>query len=417
MSADGIVRIEPDSTGKAIDTATFSRDGVQVYRQRVEAHLPAIGQDAAGRARVAQISTLFDGKTLRAENSLLWDTAGSGTATFEAGAIKMAVTAGQYLVRQSRTYAPYFSGKAQLAEITFDNFAPEAGLVKRYGYFSSSAVAPYTANFDGAYVEADENTHWLVVVNDGTEVLRIRRDNWDCAPALEDYDWDNFTVSLIDFLWLGGAVLRLMIKDPAGGFILAHTYNHAGSVAGTFMRSPNQPLRYEIRSTVGAGYLRAICGQIASEGSISESGAPLALRNGSLITCNNVGTIYALKGIKKVAAYRDIPVRVHSIGGGVSTSDFGLLLLLHNPTLSAPLTYAANSMISEGTATNQTVTATGRVLHATPLVSAGVTDPFVNSTLAWLSTAINDTPDELVLAYQLLTQQQSVSGVINLVEY
>lgn len=34
MSADGIVRIEPDSSGKAIDTATFSRDGVQVYRQR-----------------------------------------------------------------------------------------------------------------------------------------------------------------------------------------------------------------------------------------------------------------------------------------------------------------------------------------------------------------------------------------------
>jgi hypothetical protein len=417
MSADGIVRIEPDSSGKAIDTGTFTRDGVQVYRQRVEAHQPAIGQDAAGRTRVAQISTLFDGKTLRAENALMWDTAGTGTATFEVGTIKLAVTAGQYLVRQSRMYAPYFSGKAQLAEITFDNFAPEAGLIKRYGYFSSSAVAPYTANFDGTYVEADDNTHWLVVVNDGTEVLRIRRDNWDCAPALEDYDWDNFTVSLVDFLWLGGAVLRLFIKDPAGGFILAHTYNHAGSAAGTFMRSPNQPLRYEIRSTVGAGHLRAICGQIASEGSISESGQPLALRNSALVSANVVGTIYALKGVRKVAAYRDIPIRVHSVGGGVSTSDSGLLLLLRNPTLSAPMTWAANSMIEEGTATNQTVTNVGRILHATPLVSAGVADPFVNNTLAWLSTAINDATDDLVLAYQPLTVQQSVVGVMNLVEY
>lgn len=417
MSADSVVRIEPDSSGKAIDVAAFTRDGIPVYRQRVEAHLPAISQTAAGTARVAQITTLFDGKTLRAENPLLWDTAGTGTATFEAGSIKLAVGAGQYLVRQGRFFAPYFSGKPQLAELTFDNFAPEAGLIKRYGYFSSNAVAPYDADFDGVYVEADDNTHWLVVVNAGTEVLRIRRDNWDCAPELESYNWDNFTVSLIDFLWLGGAVLRLFIKDPAGDFILAHTYNHAGSAIGTFMRSPNQPLRYEIRSTVGAGYVRAICGQIASEGSISESGQPLALRNSALISANNVGTIYALKGLRKVAGYRDIPVRVHSVGGGVSTSDSGLLLLLRNPTLSAPLTWAANSMVEEGTATNQTISNVGRILHATPLVSAGVADPFVSSTLAWLSTALNNTPDELVLAYQPLTTQQSVVGVINLIEY
>lgn len=246
MSADGIVRIEPDSTGKAIDTATFSRDGIQVYRQRVETHSSPVGTDAGGRLRVGQLSTLFDGKVIRGEKTLLWDTKGTGTATPVDGMIKMEVTAGQYLVRQSRMFAPYFSGKVQQAEITQDNFSAEPGLVKRFGYFSSNAVAPYDADFDGAYVEADDDTHWLVVVNSGTETLRVARHNWDGAADLVDYDWDNFTVGMIDFLWLGGAVLRLLIKTPAGGFVLAHTYDFAGTAPGTFMRSPNQPLRYEL---------------------------------------------------------------------------------------------------------------------------------------------------------------------------
>ena len=215
------------------------------------------------------------GKTLNAEDTLLWDTAGTGTRTFAQACNTLTVSAGQYLVRQTRQYFPYFSGKPQPVEITFDGFQNVAGVVKRFGYFSSSAVAPYSANLDGWYIEADGSTYRLVVSRGGVKILDLPWTQWDNYAAIAGYDWSKFTVTYIDFLWLGGAVLRIFVKLPGAGFVLLHTFHYAGSAAGTFMLSPNQPVRYEIRSTSGAGSLRAICSQVATEGSIAENGESL----------------------------------------------------------------------------------------------------------------------------------------------
>jgi len=405
---------------------TLRQDATQItsgadtlYRQRVESYPGAsVVVDASGRTRVSQLTTLFDGKTLGAENAMLWDTKGTGTAAFLEAANTLSVTAGQYIVRQSRQILPYFSGKSQAAEITFDGFANEAGVVKRFGYFSSSAVAPYTANLDGWYVEADGSTYRLVVSRNGVKVLDLPWTQWDAYAQISTYDWDNFTVTYTDFLWLGGAVLRLFLKNPAGGFTLAHTFDYAGSAPGTFMLSPNQPVRYEIRSTSGAGSFRAICSQVATEGSISENGESLGLYNGALITANTVGTTYALLGVKKQTAYRDTPVRIDTVGAGISTTDAGVLLLLRNPTLSAPLTYSNNGRIQEGQANaGQTVTAVGRVVHSVPVVASGVSNPLANNSLSWLSSGIANDLDEWVLAYRVLTTKQSLVGTMNVVEY
>jgi hypothetical protein len=389
-----------------------------LYRQRVETYPGAsVGTDAGGRARVSQLTTLFDGKTLGAENALLWDTQGTGTATYSEGANTLTVAAGQYLVRQSRQYLPYFSGKPQVAEITFDGFANQTGVVKRFGYFSSSAVAPYTAGYDGWYVEADGSTYRLVVVRGGVKMLDLPWTQWDAYSEISTYDWNNFTVTLTDFLWLGGAVLRFFIKNPAGGFTLAHTFDYAGSGQGTFMLSPNQPVRYEVRSTSGAGAMRTICSQVATEGSISENGQSLGVYNTALLAANTVGTTYALLGVKKQAAYRDAPVRIDTIGAGTTTSDAGVLLLLRNPTLSAPLVYGNTGRIQAAVATGQTVVADGRVAHAAPIVASGVSSPLVNNSLSWLSSGIANNLDEWVLAYRVLTLNQTLVGTLNLVEY
>jgi len=390
----------------------------QYYRQRVETYPGAsVSVDAGGRARVSQLTTLFDGKTLGAENPLLWDTQGTGTATYSEAANTLTVAAGQYLVRQTRQYMPYFSGKPQVAEITFDGFANQPGVVKRFGYFSSSAVAPYDANFDGWYVEADGSTYRLVVMRGGVKMLDLPWTQWDAYSDISGYDWNDFTVTFTDFLWLGGAVLRFFLKNPDGGFTLAHTFDYAGSAQGTFMLSPNQPVRYEIRSTSGAGALKAICSQVATEGSISENGQSLGVYNDALLTANTVGTTYALLGVKKQTAYRDAPVRIDTIGAGISTSDAGVLLLLRNPTLSAPLVYSNTGRIQAAQATGQTVVADGRVVHAAPIVASGVSNPLANNSLSWLSSGIANDLDEWVLAYRVLTLNQTLVGTLNLVEY
>ena len=400
------------------DVQLIPRGADQLYRQRVETYPGlAVGLDASARTRVSQLSTLFDGKTLNAEDALLWDTQGTGTSPFSEAANTLTVTAGQYRIRQSRQFLPYFSGKSQAVEMTFDGFANQAGVVKRVGYFSSNAVAPYASNFDGWFLEADGATYRLVIVRNGTRLLDLPWTQWKNYAELSNYDWNNFTVIYVDFLWLGGAVLRFFVKNPAGGFTLAHCYEYAGTTPNTFMVSPNQPLRYEIRSTTGAGTLRAICSQVATEGSISENAESLCIYTPSLLDCNTVGTTHALLGIKKQTAFRDTPVKIVDLGVGVSSTDAGVLLLLRKPTLSAPLSYVNNSRVQTAVATNQTVTAEGRIIHAMPIVASGVSNPLANNSLSWLGSGIANDLDEYVLAYRVLTNNQKIAATLNVMEY
>lgn len=89
------------------------------------------GTDPSGRLRVGSLTTLLDGKILNADNTLLFETVGTGTSTYANNKVNMAVAAGQYLIRQSKRFNPYFSGKAQLIEETYYTFQPQTGLTKR----------------------------------------------------------------------------------------------------------------------------------------------------------------------------------------------------------------------------------------------------------------------------------------------
>lgn len=417
--SDGFVQISPDGSGKAIDNAVFMRDGVEIYRQRVETYSGNfVGHTADGRTRAADLTPLFDGKVLYSEDSELFTSGGTGTATWADQSVVLSVTAGQYMVRQSRQYFPYASGYPKVAEITFQDFQLVPGLIKRYGLFSSSAVAPFTANFDGWYVESngDAGTYYLVVVNNGVEKLRLPWTSWSGYADVSGYNWENFTVTLTDFLWLGGAVLRTFLKT-ADGFVLAHQFDYSGSAKGVFMRSPNQPLRYEIRSTTGAGVFTTICSQVAIEGATSATGKTRTVYNPTPLATNTVGVTYALRGVRSLAAKREAGIRINSFGAAITTADSGVLLLLRNPTLSAPLTWATVGDFQEGTATNQTVSNLGWVVAAFPMNAAGQSQPVLNNSLAWLSSSLTDVPDEFILAYTALTTNQSVGGTISLTQY
>ncbi len=378
-----------------------------------------INGDAGGRTRVSQITTLFDGKVLGIDDTRSWDTRGTGTATFQQNKMNLAVTAGQYECSQSRHACPYFSGKSQGVEITFDNFHTEPGVVKRFGYFSSNAVAPFDSNKDGFWMEDDGTTKRIIISNNGTEKFNKPLSEWTGAQYVTDYDWQNFTVVLFDFLWLGGAVFRVWLKTSSS-FKLLHQFDYAGTAQDVMMQTPNQPVRYEIRSTGGSGSFRRICSTVFTEGSIDEEGDALTLITNTAINANVIGTFYAVKGVRKSATYRDIHTDIVSFGGNVlssaGTPDSGRFLLLLNPTISAPLTWAANSRIEEGTATTQTVTGLGRVLQCAEATGAGVSELFPNNALSILRMDMLNVADEVILAYQPYTATQTVHGHITLKE-
>jgi hypothetical protein len=380
--------------------------------------VPAFGADAGGRTRVSQITTLLDGKILGSDDTDLFENVGTGTATYGSNKINLSVTSGQYIIRQSKRFCPYFSGKSQLIECTFDNFQNQTNLSKRVGYFSSNEVAPYNSNLDGIFIEDDGLIKSLKAYRNGTLTIDVPFTTMDNYSSIITHDWANFNVIAFDFLWLGGAILRFFVKT-SNGFELIHTVNYSGTATDTFILSPNQPIRYEVRSTTGIGSFRYICCQIATEGSIDEGGKTLSIYNATSKTANTVGTIYALKSVKKQSVFRDTAVQILDVSVGITaSSDAGILMLIVNPTLSAPIVYANKSKIQEGTPTTQTITAnTGRVVCAVPINVAGSTDIIRENFLSFLSGTIANVFDEFVLAYMPTTNNQLVNGVLTIKEF
>lgn len=380
-----------------------------------------ITKSASGALLVNTPSILFDGKTLDADDTnFLWQNSGTGTFSWANNMCAMSVTAGQYCIRQSRRFMPYFSGYPVLTELTFDNFDIQANGTKRVGYFSSSAVAPHTSNLDGFWLEMDGTTYRMISYNDGTETSNIPFSSFTNYTTLSSYNFDNFTACMFSFLWLGGAYLALWMCTADDGWILANLTPYVGNNKGTICKSPNQPVRYEVRSTTGTLDFRAICSQVSVAGNIEKLGFSLPSFNNTAVACNTVGTLYALQGFKKNATYRDIAVKIQSIGCvNGATTDTGILMIIRNPTLSAALTYSAYGKINRAIATTQTITVgTGDIIAITAAGSSGNSnDHLEDNYKAWMTQTITNTFDEYVLCYFSTSSNQDVRGYVILKEY
>lgn len=393
---------------------------------------PPITSDAASRLRVTQQQTLFDGKVLNADNTLIFDNQGDGTGTWAANKYNMSVTSGKYLVRQGKRFCHYVSGKSQNIECTFDNFQVESNVTKRVGYFCSNAVAPFDSNYDGIFLENDGTTIRLRAYRAGTSTLNVAWTAWDNYAAISSYDWSKFTVVFFDFVWLGGAILRLFLKTDKG-FVLCHTFNYSGTATDTMIQSPNHPIRYEIRSSTGTGSLRYICSQVSSEGTNEEAGYNTSVKSLSTNaipshTVATIGTVYPLLGIRKKAAYRDSACLVTGASIEVaSTNDILIWSIQLNPTLSAALTYGdlvpANGMEfasgNTAAAISITVTTQGKVL-ASGIASHGQTlqlPKLEKDFLSYLGCTLNNTMDEIILCVQPITAAITLNGTLTFKEF
>lgn len=378
--------------------------------------------DAGARLRTSSLTTLGDYKTLGTDDALLLQNIGTGTGLWEDNKYSMSVASGQYLIRQSKKYHPYLSGKSQQVELTCIGFT---------------------------------GTVSLVVQNNGVDIFRVAQTNWNINP-LTGHDWSTFNVIIFDFLWLGGAMLRTFVVT-ANGIVLVDMRNVAGSVAGLMFKSPNQPVRYEIRSngvntTKRIGYFSSnavapydsnkdgvwlesvsasatgsmtyVCSQVSTEGSIDESGKMQTVHTGHVgINFATIGTTYPLKGIRLATTFRDKYVKVSGISGFVnSTNDILLLTLQLNPTLSAPLTYTpkTNTAIEQANGDGTiTVTSPGTELFSQIINvdSVFAPDSFLQDFLTVLGGTVDNTMDQIVLCGTPVTASVLSYGTINFKEY
>lgn len=362
----------------------------------------------------SELVTLIDGKILGTDDDLTWNKVGTGSQVFSNNTSLMSVTAGQYAIAQTLQYAPYFSGKPQVIEFTSENFQPEDGVIKRIGYFSSNTVAPY-ATLDGFCIETDSTTRYLKCYRSGVETVSIELSQWDTDWV--GYNWTGFSVFQLYFLWLGGAAL-VSFGATNSGFKYQTNAKHIGN-AGTICTSPQQPIRYEIRSSTGTGSLRRICSQVSTTGSIQEGGKGLIVYNSATIACNDVGTLYLLKAIRKSSSLKEVAVKITGFScTSLGSTDSGMLLLMLNPTISGVVTWSANSKIEEATGSgSQVITNVGRAIAGTSVLTEATKAELGLDFLTWLGTRVDGTATVIALGFLSLSLNQSRAGVIDLIEY
>ena len=232
------------------------------------------------------------------------------------------------VIRQSYQWHNYFAGKPQKIELTASYFQPQTDVVKRMGYFSSTTTTPFDTSLDGMFFESSNGTIYCKVLRNGTEMFSLEQSAWENQSELVSFAPTNFNFYVIEFLYLGGAVVNFWVLTEYGLTKIA-TYQHVNVDVNTFVKSPNQPIRYEIRSTGGAGEFNHICSDVAVEGFSSVVGIESSHNNGpAYVSLPLAGTRYALIGIRQKADRRNVQLGITN-GSFISGSNDDLLVELY----------------------------------------------------------------------------------------
>ena len=385
--------------------------------------LDSSGQiDAGGRIRISQITSQLDIKQINDNQPLYYDreVIGTGTQVYtkNLGGVTMSVGANlDAAICQSKMFANYFSGKSQFGEITFSGMTNETNVMKRAGYFSSNTTTPFNSNKDGLWFEADGTDFRFKIEKNGVEILDVVQDDWN-LNTLSTFDGSKFNVLVFQFLYLGGTAIRLgFIED--GGITWCHQYTHAGLVASTFVESPNQPIRYEIRSTGGEGSFVQICAQVGSEGSVDDVGIHRHVENGAF-SATSSGTEYAVFGIRLKTAYRNISLLLKDLSLLATTNDNYLWRLWLNPTVGGTFAYVdiddCALQFADG-ATANTITADGTILIASGQGTAQSAIANNLESAIRLGSNIDGTVDTLVLSIIPLSNNMVIYSTLGVQEY
>ena len=378
--------------------------------------------DSFGRLRVSEILPELQLTQLKDKSPLFFDEIVNATATsvWSQSQTTMSVTNnGDYVIRQSKMRAHYNAGKSQLVIATFDNLEPEADVVKRVGYYSSSVVAPYTANFDWLYMESSS---WTVSVNVSKDwtVTSVPQASWDDPldgtwASWITIDWTQGQILVIDFQWLGKGMVRWGI-DIDWDMVFFHESKHANLSAGMYMLSPNQPIRYEIRSTGGAWSFVHWCASVGTEWTFKKLWVPWA-SGVRAVSLSTAWTSYIMKAMRLKSTHLDIVVDIlKSSMISTGNDDFQLDLYI-GWTVTGTLTFnAISNSAAEIADWNWTQTLSGwKALSIDlSLVDNNISITVDNALKMW--AMIDWTSDVIYLVVNPLSNNGTFSWSINRIE-
>lgn len=257
--------------------------------------LPPETYDAMGRARVSNLTTLFDSKQVYSADTLAWNTktVGTGSITYSQthARSRLAVaTAGDSALRQTYSRFLYQPGKSQLIFMT--------GVIRVAGTFSngvSSRIGSFSTT-DGLFFEYSSGSLKCVVRKASVDTL-IEQVDWNLdpldgtGPSGVTIDPTQSQIFIIEYQWLGVGSVHFGVSIN-GAIIMCHRRDNANVNASVYMSTPNLPLSYEIVSTSGSGSLDSICASVNSEGGLNLLGVLHSYGRFDLLNANTVGVEY-----------------------------------------------------------------------------------------------------------------------------
>lgn len=254
--------------------------------------------DAFGKLRVAAPFTLLDIKFPSPDNNselITFKTSGAGaisSSTSNPFNILTVTSGTDEALNQSRKYCSYQPGKSLLFL--------GSGIIN-YGSNSNNSMARigYFDDNNGVYFEYSNGLISVNILNNGTVPANFTatQSNWNIdrmqgfGESGLNLQFNQTQLFVIDFEWLG--VGRVRFGFYANGIInYCHQFQNPNASAGTYMITGSLPIRYQMKSSGGAGQLLQICSTVISEGGYNPVGRPFS-KNTSL-TGLTTGTEYAI---------------------------------------------------------------------------------------------------------------------------
>lgn len=229
--------------------------------------------DAFNRLRVSFPFTQVDFKTTIDKNlrQISEVIQGGGTSTYlenDSSCLLTVSNNGDRVIRQSRLHAYYEPGKSLVGIATgvldFGGTNTSGGdVISRIGWYDDQ---------DGFFFEYDGDQLYIVTRKNGVD-NPIAQNDWNndrldgTGESGYVLDVTKSQIFVMDLQWLGVGTVRMGVFSR-GSPIGAQIFFHENTTDGTYIKSANLPIRYEILSNANGqtGTLKTICAAILSEG-------------------------------------------------------------------------------------------------------------------------------------------------------
>jgi hypothetical protein len=224
----------------------------------IRTKLSGIDTTAKNRVQVSTQSIALFSSTIYSDEPGVWDrsTASGGTVAYNTVAggteLKVTSTVNSEAVVQSRRVMPYTPGRGMEISMAVQYNDETLGIRRRIGVFDE---------LNGMYFEQDETGEYYVVIRSdvsGTPVnTRVARTDWNgvrfdgTEPNGITANPNTIQMFVIEYDWYGAGQVKFNYIINGYKYVV-HTFNHANVLTTTFIRTPNLPVRYEIKNITGA---------------------------------------------------------------------------------------------------------------------------------------------------------------------